>query len=37
MNNSKKAEELTVFLYDNRETEQKVNLRRTFNKNKLEL
>ena len=32
MNNSKKAEELTVFLYDNRETEQKVNLRRTFNK-----
>lgn len=32
MNNSKKAEELTVFLFDNRETEQKVNLRRTFSR-----
>jgi len=32
MNNPKKAEELTVFLFDNRETEQKVNLRRTFSR-----
>lgn len=32
MNNSKKAEELTVYLFDNRETEQKVNLRRTLSK-----
>jgi len=34
MNNSKKAEELTVFLYDNRETEQKVNLNILFLKSK---
>ena len=32
LNNPKRAEELTVFLYDNRETEQKANLRRTFSK-----
>ncbi len=37
MNNSKKAEELTVFLFDNRETEQKVNLRRTFSKKMIDL
>jgi len=32
LNNSKKAEEISVFLYDNRETEQRVNLRRCFKK-----
>jgi len=32
MNNSKKAEELTVYLFDNREKEQKVQLRRTIPK-----
>jgi len=37
MNNSKRAEELTVFLYDNRETAQKVNLRRTVDRKRLEL
>jgi hypothetical protein len=31
-NNSKKSDEVTSFLFDNREVEQKVNLRRTFMK-----
>jgi len=34
MNNTKKGEELTAFLLDNREMEQKVNLRRTFSRKK---
>ena len=33
LNNTKKAEELSVFLYENRETEQKISLRRCFKKN----
>ncbi len=37
MNNSKKAEELTVYLFDNRETEQKVQLRRTITKKNIEI
>ncbi len=37
MNNRSRAEELTVFLYDNRETQQKVNLRRTMNKKFIDL
>jgi hypothetical protein len=32
LNNSKKAEEISVFLYDNREVEQKVSLRRCLKK-----
>lgn len=32
LNNNKKAEELSIFLYDNRETEQRVSLRRCFKK-----
>jgi len=34
MNNTKKGEELTAFLLDNREMESKVNLRRTFSRKK---
>lgn len=37
MNNSKRAEELTTYLFENRETEQKINLRRTFNKKMIDL
>ena len=35
LNNAKKGEELTVFLLENREVEQKVNLRRCVSKNKI--
>jgi len=35
LNNTKKGEELTVFLLENREVEQKVNLRRCVSKNKI--
>jgi hypothetical protein len=34
MNNSKRGEEITAFLLDNRETEEKINLRRTFMRKK---
>lgn len=34
MNNGKKGEEMAIFLLDNREMEQKVNLRRTFSRKK---